>query len=245
MSQGARNWPFLTLTARPVAPAASSRSVWRHRKAGICSTSTASATGAHCSASCTSVSTGQADSVSRISARIGRRFASPSPRAALERGAVRLVEAGLVDQPDAALARSSRPAPALISSACARLSSWHGPAISANGRSLAMARSPMATDVRARGYRAHERRDETVHACRRQAWLTRGSHQPALLHRGLDEASVNSGCGSKGLRLQLGMELHADEPGMVGDLDDLGQQRRRATCRRSACPRFSSRVAGS
>jgi 3-deoxy-D-manno-octulosonic acid (KDO) 8-phosphate synthase len=31
MSQGARNCPFLTLTARPVAAAASSRSVWRHR----------------------------------------------------------------------------------------------------------------------------------------------------------------------------------------------------------------------
>jgi len=38
MSQGARNWPFLMLMARPVAAAASRRSVWRQRKAGICST---------------------------------------------------------------------------------------------------------------------------------------------------------------------------------------------------------------
>ncbi len=59
MSQGARNWPFFTLIGLPVAPAASSRSVWRQRKAGICSTSTASAAGAHWSASCTSVSTGR------------------------------------------------------------------------------------------------------------------------------------------------------------------------------------------
>ena len=47
MSQGARNWPFLTLTTRAGAAAATSRSVWRHRKAGICRTSTTSATSAH------------------------------------------------------------------------------------------------------------------------------------------------------------------------------------------------------
>ena len=34
------NWPFLTLTARPVLPAACSRSVCRARNAGICSRST-------------------------------------------------------------------------------------------------------------------------------------------------------------------------------------------------------------
>jgi hypothetical protein len=47
MSHGARNWPFLTFTVLPVSPAATSRSVWRDKKAGICSTSTASAAGAH------------------------------------------------------------------------------------------------------------------------------------------------------------------------------------------------------
>ena len=59
MSQGARNWPFLTLIAAPVRPAASRRSVCRDRKAGICSTSTASATGAQWSGRWTSVRTGQ------------------------------------------------------------------------------------------------------------------------------------------------------------------------------------------
>ena len=34
MSQGARNWPFLTLTALPVLAAAISRSVCRHKKGG-------------------------------------------------------------------------------------------------------------------------------------------------------------------------------------------------------------------
>ena len=47
MSHGARNCPFLIFTTRPVFAAAISRSVWRHRKAGICSTST---TGGECRA---------------------------------------------------------------------------------------------------------------------------------------------------------------------------------------------------
>ena len=34
MSQGARNWPFFTLTTFPVRAASTSRSVCRHRKAG-------------------------------------------------------------------------------------------------------------------------------------------------------------------------------------------------------------------
>jgi hypothetical protein len=82
MSQGARNWPFLMFMARPVLAAATIRSVCRHRNAGICSTSTASATGAHCSGACTSVSTGT-PKVSRSSARIGRLFSMPRPRAAV------------------------------------------------------------------------------------------------------------------------------------------------------------------
>ena len=44
ISQGAMNWPFLTFTGRPVAAAASSRSVWRARNAGTWSRSTISAT---------------------------------------------------------------------------------------------------------------------------------------------------------------------------------------------------------
>ncbi len=47
MSHGARNCPFLTLTGLPVSAAAASRSVCRQRKAGICRTSTHSATAAH------------------------------------------------------------------------------------------------------------------------------------------------------------------------------------------------------
>ena len=47
MSQGAMNWPFLILTALPVWAAATSRSVWRQRKAGICKTSKTCGGGLH------------------------------------------------------------------------------------------------------------------------------------------------------------------------------------------------------
>ncbi|MNN88629.1 hypothetical protein D3C81_2063360 [compost metagenome] len=82
MSQGARNCPFLMLIALPVAAAASSRSVWRDRKAGICSTSTASATPSHWASEWTSVRVGR-PVTSRISAKIGRASFRPMPRAAV------------------------------------------------------------------------------------------------------------------------------------------------------------------
>ena len=80
MSQGARNWPFLMLIARPVSAAARSRSVWRQRKAGICRTSTTSATGLHCQLSWTSVSTGR-PVASFTAARISMPLSRPMPRA--------------------------------------------------------------------------------------------------------------------------------------------------------------------
>ena len=46
MSQGARNWPFLMFTGLPLWATARMKSVWRHRKAGVCSTSTTLATSA-------------------------------------------------------------------------------------------------------------------------------------------------------------------------------------------------------
>src|SRR5207302_10125074 len=49
-----------------------------------------------------------------------------------------------------------------------------------------------------------------------------GLHQPALHHRGLDEGRKQR-VRLKGPRLQLGVELHADEPGMVFVFDDLRQ----------------------
>ena len=125
MSQGARNCPFLTLTGRPVSAAAIRRSVWRHRKAGICNASTACATGAHWLLSCTSVMTGR-PSVSRISAKIGSAALRPIPRAADPEVRLALSKDDLNTRPIARRAAISLSACA-ISSAWPRLSSWHGP----------------------------------------------------------------------------------------------------------------------
>src|SRR5205085_6891632 len=47
-----------------------------------------------------------------------------------------------------------------------------------------------------------------------RGWHGGGSDQPALLHRSLDEAGEER-VRVEGLGLQLRMELHADEPGMI------------------------------
>ncbi len=79
MSQGAMNWPFLTLTILPVAAAATTRSVWRHRNAGICSTSATAAAASTWATSWTSVRIGTRWRP-RTEARISRPFSMPGPR---------------------------------------------------------------------------------------------------------------------------------------------------------------------
>ena len=143
MSHGARNWPFLMLIGLPVAPAASSRSVWRHRKAGICRTSTTSATGAHCSGR------------ERRSAPAGRssralRRGSAAPLQARCRARRRARSGSPCRTRSCRSARSSSLAAisasaALISSACARDSSVFGPTMKTSGRSLPSVRSPIVT----------------------------------------------------------------------------------------------------
>src|SRR6185503_6686790 len=89
-----------------------------------------------------------------------------------------------------------------ISCACARLSSWHGPAIRANGLSLPISMLWILT------------------------W--RGLVMAATLH----QARLRHGCADKRneqrmrfeqARLQFRMELHANEPRMIGNFHDLRQ----------------------
>jgi hypothetical protein len=60
------------------------------------------------------------------------------------------------------------------------------------------------------------------HRWRRPHRLVAALHQPALHHRRLNEG-CKQGMRLKGPRLQFGMELHADEPGMILIFDDLRQ----------------------
>ena len=97
MSQGARNWPFLMFTGLPVLAAATTRSVWRHKKAGICKTSRTSAAGATSLTWCTSESTGSPTSAF-TRARISRPVFQPRPPEGSQRSAVGLVVGGLEDE---------------------------------------------------------------------------------------------------------------------------------------------------
>ena len=79
MSSGARNWPFFMFTGLPALATARMKSVWRQRKAGVCSTSTTAATAAISSSVCTSVSTGT-PSWRFTWARMRKPSAMPRPR---------------------------------------------------------------------------------------------------------------------------------------------------------------------
>src|SRR5258708_31361103 len=102
--------------------------------------------------------------------------------------------------------------PCAISSACARLSIWHGPAIRASGGSLPIVTLPAWTW---RGVVA------SVGIVMLAPVRTR-SHQAGLVKCGANEGGKER-VRLERFRFELGMELHADEPGMAGELDDLGQ----------------------
>ncbi len=102
MSCGAMNCAFLMFTGLPDAATAWMKSVWRARKAGVCSTSTTSATGSICGMSWTSVRIGTPSS-SRTFSRIRSPSSMPGPAKALVRRAIGLVEARLEDEEDAEL----------------------------------------------------------------------------------------------------------------------------------------------
>ncbi len=100
MSHGARNWPFLTLIARAGRGGGDQEVGLAAQEGRDLQDVGGLGVGAHCSGSCTSVRTGSR-SVSRISARIGSAGLQADAARARQRGAVRLVERGLVDEPDA------------------------------------------------------------------------------------------------------------------------------------------------
>ena len=90
MSQGEMNWPFLMLTTRPVSPSATTRSVWRHRKAGSWRMSATSAAGEAWDGSWTSTRTGRWYlALTSAGAAVGR-----------DGGAVGFVVGGLEDEGD-------------------------------------------------------------------------------------------------------------------------------------------------
>src|SRR5688572_365781 len=204
MSSGARNCPFLRFTARPVRAAATIRSVWRERNAGICNTSATSAAGAACDGSWMSVRIGTAAaSATRASTR--RPSASPGPRNECPDVRLALSYDALKTNGVPARRAMSRSASA-VSTACASLSMTQGPAMSASGPPprLTPPRSTreVSTGLPYHGGRGRLPQRELV----AQGGLHESGEQRVRLER---------------LRLELGMELHRYIVRMVGQLDDL------------------------
>ena len=79
ISHGERNWPFLMFTGFPQRATAWMKLVWRHRNAGVWSTSTTDATSSIGVSSCTSVITATPTSL-RTRSRIRSPFSRPGPR---------------------------------------------------------------------------------------------------------------------------------------------------------------------
>ena len=104
ISAGERNWPFFRFTIWPVSTAASIKSVWRQRNAGICRMSTTSPATAAWVSVWMSVSTGT-PIFSRTLASISQAVVQARPAKGFGRRAVGLVEAGLEDVKDAELRR--------------------------------------------------------------------------------------------------------------------------------------------
>src|SRR5688572_11537232 len=195
---GCSHCPFLMFTAFPVAPAASSRSVWRQRNAGICKTSATWATAAHWSGRCTSVSTGSPDACfTRSSAR--RPSSMPGPRWApwFERLALSKLALNTIPPGNFSASCASRSATFRLSVSSSRT---QGPAMTKSASSRKMLTSVACL---------REGR-------RRLAPLSLGAH------RGRDEAR-EEGMRSRGAGLELGVELAADEPRVLRVFDDLDE----------------------
>ena len=152
---GARNWPFLTLTARPVARGGDERSVWRHRNAGIWSTSTPRPTGSACPGSWMSVITGDAE----LALHAGEDLEPVVDARARGTSAIderlALSNEDLNTKPTSCRGASSRNEPA-TSSMNASSSIRHGPAISSSGAPSPAAR-PSAISTRLMGRPAGHR----------------------------------------------------------------------------------------
>jgi hypothetical protein len=229
ISSGAIHCPFLTFTGKPVPPPASSRSVWRQRKAGICSTSTTSAAAAHCPGSWMSVSRG-----SPVSARTRSSRRSPSsipgPRGDpgdFERFALSNEALKTTGRPSSADSPASASPTARFRSSSSRT---QGPAIRVKRPSSPNSPPPfvlsysgtLGSDLRAHApiVRAHRRQPLEWSAPRRRAAPSRRRTK-----EGEERVRV------VGARLELRVRLAPHEPGVLRAARSSPPGCRRARCR--------------
>src|SRR5436190_13813733 len=212
MSWGAMNCPFLMFTTLPVRAAATSRSVCRDRNAGICSTSATAATIAACAGSWMSVRIGRpvrtftSSSAARPASSPGPRKERPDVRLALSNEALKIT--GTWHR-----AAISLMAIAMLST-CAGLSMTQGPAITASGDPPPIDSGPTRTGgVAAAGVEEGWSTDLPPGG----GYAHRGQSAGLVPERRADEAGKQR-MRPQRPRLEFGMELHRDEPGMVRHL---------------------------
>ena len=179
------------------------KSVWRHRKAGVCSTST---TARPRPISSSRVHVGE-DRHAELALHLGQDLQALVDARAAERRAARavgLVVARLEDEGDAE----------------------RGGDLLQRGRRR---RSAAARTRRRRGRRSGRRAARARHRSRRASWQPPHAATFSLRSAWCSSAAwmkdLNSGWPPHGRRLELGVELHADEPRVhaLRQLDDLGQ----------------------
>ena len=221
MSSGARNWPFLMLTGLPALATAWMKSVCRHRKAGVCSTSTTAATSGTSAASWTSVSTGTP--IWRFtSSRMRSPSDFPGPRNAVPelRFALSYDDLKMNGMPTPAQISFNRPATSICSW---RDSTTHGPAIRNSGRS-----SPTSKPHRFIG-RASDRR----HQLGDGVALAAAAGAALAIERGAHESDEQRMAAARVGR-EFRVELAAEEPRVLRQLDHLAQIARRLAPRTRA-----------
>src|SRR5579863_874910 len=203
MSRGETNWPFLIFTARPVRPASTRRSVWRHKNAGICKMSTASAASAAWPGSWMSVRT--AIPRSRTLFRIRRPSFNPGPRydETLERLALSKEALKMNGTPSFAISLARK-------WTCSSLSMTQGPAISARGASPPTPIEPTLSG------------DTGASGPRKILPFTLCGLSGVVFFSAVFERRANEGPEQRmrfqRLGFELGMKLAAQIPGMAGQL---------------------------
>src|SRR5579863_7363431 len=212
ISQGDRNWPFLMFTGLPCEDTATMKLVCRHRKAGVCRTSTTAATSSSGVSSCTSVSTGT-PICSRTLARAFKPPSRPGPRK-LEReerfalSNEALKTKGILSAPVISLRRAA------TSITKASLSMTQGPAIKKNGQSC-----PTSKDV------------SFMRSCGGAARLQRGAKFARRPDKACEQGMAIARRGG-----EFRMKLTGHKPGMTGQLDEfhqaVGREAREAQTRR-------------
>src|SRR5262245_5114323 len=200
MSQGARNCPFLMFTVFPVRPAATRRSVCRHRNAGIWRMSSTLAAGSACSGSWMSDRTGTP--AARLTAsRMRSPSFMPGPRNERTEERFALSKEALKTY-GTPIFRHTAARACAMRTACASLSMTQGPARNASGAPPPIARSAVTATRRPAGGGSAGGLAVPL------AGIDEGAEEGVRLHR---------------LALELRVELAGQEVGMVGDLDDLDE----------------------